>query len=91
MRAAGGVVSVHTSTRNPGLMVRPASGRGWDLDAGEMGFLRWHATVGQAIAAKVKAPPITVQDLRLTTTVVPIIDVDCIALSADVQGSSRCP
>jgi hypothetical protein len=43
--------------------------------------------VGHVITAKAKAPLITVQDLRLTLTVVSSIDANCIALSANVQRS----
>jgi len=58
---------------------------------GGTGFLRRHPTVGQAIAAKVRAPPITVQDLRLTLTVVPINRVRIVpCYQAAVQGSSGC-
>jgi hypothetical protein len=88
MRAPGGVVSIHTSTKNVGsgngraLAGRCASGGGWDFvgggGGGGVGLVRRHATANPAIASKAKAPPIAVQDLRRVFTVVAGIDAKCV-------------
>ena len=95
MRAPGGVVSVHICTKNVGSMSGRASGADGDFVAvgsgGRTDFLRRHPTVGHAIAAKAKAPKSTVQNLRRRLAVVPSINADCIAPSADVQRPFHLP
>ena len=56
-----------------------------------MALLPSSAIVSPAIAAKITAAPIAIQDLRLALTVVPIIDADCIVPSTDVQHSCNSP